>query len=302
MTETKKAGWRLFGRRRAQGQPTESATEFAGKKTGTQTGRESKMGRLSGKIAIVTGAGSGIGQACAEVFAKEGAKVACVNRTQSKSDAVAASIEKAGGTAISLGADVSVEAECEAAIKATVDHFGRVDILVNGAGVGYSWGEKSPGSMNPVDTTPTDKWHEVMGINLHSLYYMSKHTIPHMKAAGGGSIIHVASVVGLVGLADAHAYCTAKGAIINLARSMALAYADDKIRTNALCPGFTETPMIESVMSVFDDPASAKALSPMGRAGTPDEMAYGALYLASDESSYTTGIALPIDGGTLAKV
>ena len=260
------------------------------------------MGRLEGKVALVTGAGSGIARAIAEVFAREGAIVAGMGRTKSKVDAVIEGIEKSGGKGLSIGGDVSDEADCDAAVQATIDAFGRIDILVNGAGVGYSWGDKSPGSMNPVDTTPSDKWHEVMGVNLHSLYYMSKRVIPHMKAQGGGSIIHVASVIAFLGLPDAAAYCTAKGGIVNLTRHMALAYADDNIRTNALCPGFTDTPMIAPVMSVFEEETSAKAVSPMGRAGTPEEMAWGAVYLASDEASYTTGISLPIDGGTLAKV
>jgi len=259
------------------------------------------MGRLEGKVALVTGAGSGIAQAIAEVFAREGATVVGMGRTKSKVDAVIAGIEAAGGKGLSIGGDVAVEADCEAAVKATIDAYGRVDILVNGAGVGYSWGEVSPGSMNPVDTTPSDKWHEVIGINLHSMYYMSKLVIPHMKAQGGGSIIHVASIIGFLGLPDAAAYCTAKGGIINLTRHMAVAYADDNIRTNALCPGYTDTPMIAPVISVFEEAETAKTIAPMGRAGTPEEMAYGAVYLASDEASYTTGISLAIDGGTLAK-
>jgi NAD(P)-dependent dehydrogenase (short-subunit alcohol dehydrogenase family) len=259
------------------------------------------MGRLEGKIALVTGAGSGIARAIAEVFAREGATVAGMGRTKSKVDAVIDGIEKAGGKGLSIGGDVANEADCEAAVKAVIDAFGRIDILVNGAGVGYSWGEQSPGSMNPVDTTPSDKWHEVIGINLHSLYYMSKQVIPYMKAQGGGSIVHVSSIIGFLGLPDAAAYCTAKGGIVNLTRHMALAYADDNIRTNALCPGYTDTPMIAPVMSVFEDEDTAKTIAPMGRAGTPEEMAYAALYLASDEASYTTGISLPVDGGTLCK-
>ena len=260
------------------------------------------MGRLEGKVALVTGAGSGIAQAIAEVFAREGAIIAGLGRTKSKVDAVIESIEKAGGKGLSIGGDVSVETDCESAVKATIDAFGRIDILVNGAGVGYSWGEQSPGSMNPVDTTPSDTWHEGMSVNLYSLYYMSKQVFHHMTAQGGGSSIHVASIIGFQGLPDAAAYCTAKGGIVNLTRHMAVAYADDNIRTNALCPGFTDTPMIAPVMSVFDEEESAKAVAPMGRAGTPEEMAWGAVYLASDEASYTTGISLPIDGGTLAKV
>lgn len=259
------------------------------------------MARLEGKVALVTGAGSGIARAIAEVFAREGATVAGMGRTKSKVDDVIAGIESAGGKGLSIGGDVAVEEDCEAAVQATIDAFGRVDILVNGAGVGYSWGEASPGSMEPVDTTPSDKWHEVIGINLHSMYYMSKRVIPHMKAQGGGAIVHVASIIAFVGLPDAAAYCTAKGGIVNLTRHMAIAYADNNIRTNALCPGYTDTPMIAPVMSVFDEEETAKSIAPMGRAGTPEEMALAALYLASDEASYTTGISLPVDGGFLAQ-
>ena len=243
-----------------------------------------------------------MGRAIAILFANEGAIVVGLGRTKSKADATIGELQSIGGGGLSLGGDVSVEADCEAAVQETIDAYGRIDILINAAGVGNSWREQSPGSMNPVHTTSTEKWREVMGINLDSMYYMSKFVVPHMKAQGGGTIVHVASISSFAGSPAATAYITSKGAIISLTRHMAVAYAGDNIRTNALFPGYTDTPMLASAISVFDNEQSARTACPMGRAGTPMEMAYGALYVASDEASYTNGIALLIDGGSLAKI
>lgn len=259
------------------------------------------MGRLQNKVALITGAGSGIGESCMQIFAKEGATLFGVSRTKSKVDAIVADVEKAGGKAKSMGGDMSKEEDCKASVEACIAAFGRIDILVNNAGLGYSHAQRSPHSMDPIETTPTDKWREVMGVNLDSIFFMSKFAIPHMRKSGGGSIINVASILGLVGNHDAHTYTAAKGAIVNLTRSMAITYAADNIRANTLAPGYIDTPLIASVVHVFDDPATAKSLSPMGRAGRPEEIAYGALFLASDEASFCTGSVLVIDGGTLAK-
>ena len=190
----------------------------------------------------------------------------------------------------------------EKVIAATLEAYGRIDILVHAAGVGWSWGQdQSPGSMQDIANTSPEHWAEVMAINLDSCFYMCRGVIPIMQKQGGGSIVNVASISGFQGMTTAHTYCAGKGAMINLTRAMSATYAMDGIRSNCVCPGYTDTPMISPVMNLFDDKAVADVLTPMQRAGTPEEMAYGCLYLASDEASYCNGVVLPIDGGTTAR-
>lgn len=259
------------------------------------------MGRVSGKIAIITGAGSGVGEACMKIFAHEGATVVGLGRTKASLDAVQQAVTSAGGGARVIATDVSSEADVAAAVAETLDAYGRIDILVHAAGVGYSWSEKSPGSMNDIATTTPDKWREVIAINLDGCYLMCHAVLPHMLKQGSGAIVTVASIAGLLGMPVAHAYTAAKGGVVNLTRSMSTAYAKDNIRANCVAPGYIDTPMIASVVNVFDDPAVADQITPMRRPGTADEMAYGCLYLASDEASYCNGTVLVIDGGTSAR-
>jgi NAD(P)-dependent dehydrogenase (short-subunit alcohol dehydrogenase family) len=266
-----------------------------------KTSRRSAMGRVEGKIVAVTGAGDGIGKAAAKLFAREGGKVFLISRTASKLERVTAEIRAQRGTAEHAAADLSKPEEAEQAFEALMKAYGRVDVLVNAAGVGYSWAEKSPNSMNETVTTTPEKWREVIGINLDSLFYMCRLGIAQMQKQKSGSVINVASIYGLIGVPDAHAYTATKGAIINYTRSLAIAYIKDGIRSNCLCPGFIDTGMVASVMHYFDDPATAQMISPMGRAGTPEEMAYACLYLGSDESSYCNGTILVADGGTTAR-
>lgn len=260
------------------------------------------MGRLQDKVAVVTGAGTGIGRACMERFAREGAKMVGCSRTQANLDEALAAIEADGGEGIVVAADLSGQEGASKLIEAAVEAYGRVDIVVNAAGVGYSWAEKSEGSMGSITDTPPEKWREVMGIDLDSLYYVNRAVIPHMQKQGGGSIINVSSILGLVGNPDAHAYATAKGAIINLTRSMCATYTADGIRTNCVAPGFIDTPMIATHVHMFEDEAVADRLCPMHRPGRPDEIASGCLFLASDEASYVNGTTLAIDGGSLARI
>jgi len=260
------------------------------------------MNRLKDKVAIISGAGSGVGRACMQLFASEGANVFGVGRTQSTLDSTLQAVQRAGGRAALLAGDLSKEATSAAAMEAAMRAFGRVDIVVNAAGVGYSWQDKSPGSMNDVANTEADKWREVMAINLDSVFFMCRAAVRHFRDRGqGGAIVNVASISGLMGLAGAHTYTAAKGAIINLTRSLCVAYAKDGIRSNCVAPGFIATPMVASVLNLFDDPAVAEQITPMKRPGTPEEMAYGCLYLASDEASYCNGTVLVIDGGTTAR-
>ena len=259
------------------------------------------MGRVQDKVAIITGAGTGVGKACMELFAAEGAKVIGVSRTKANLDAVLSTIKEKGGEGAVVAADLSKDESADRVVKETMKIYGRIDILVHAAGVGYSWEEKSPGSMADVVNAPPEKWREVMGINLDAYYLMSKAVIPVMQKQGRGSIVGVASISGFQGLPVAHAYTAAKAGMINLTRSLAVAYAKDDLRANCIAPGVIDTPMVASVMNMFDDPEMAEQLTPMKRAGTPQEMAYGCLYLASDEATYCNGSVLVIDGGTTAR-
>ena len=258
-------------------------------------------GRVEGKVAIITGAGSGIGRACMQIFAREGAEVIGVSRTQSALDETLASVRDAGGEGIVAAADLALPESAQVVMDATLEAYGRVDFMVHAAGVGWSWGQTSPGSMDDVAVTSDEKWREVMAINLDACFYMCRAVIPLMQKQGGGAIVNVASISGFLGMSTAHTYTATKGAMINLTRSIAVTYAKDNIRANCVAPGHTDTPMIAPVMSVFDDPVVAQSLNPMARAGTPEENAYACLFVASDEASYINGVVLPVDGGKTAR-
>lgn len=259
------------------------------------------MGRVEGKIAVVTGASSGIGRECMLMFAREGATVFGVARTHANLDETIRLVKAAGGNGMSFSADLSDPVQAEAAVNRAIEAYGRIDILINAAGVGYSMKDTSIGSMDPIDTTPIDKWREVMSINLDSLFYVSRLVIRQMKQQRQGSIVNVASIFGMGGAPDAHTYTASKGAIINLTRSMAVAYVDDGIRSNAVAPGFVTTQMVEIVLDHLFSEENAQATSPMKRPATTEEVAYGCLYLASDEASYCNGSILAIDGGSSAR-
>jgi NAD(P)-dependent dehydrogenase (short-subunit alcohol dehydrogenase family) len=260
------------------------------------------MGRVQGKIAIITGAGSGVGRACMRLFAREGATIVGVGRTQASLDETLTSVRAEGGDGIVVRADLTHDDGGDKVVAETLDRYGRVDILVHAAGVGYSWQEKSPGSMNAVDETTPGKWREVIGLDLDAAYLIARAVIPPMRAQGRGSIVMVTSAAAERGMTDAHAYASAKAGVNNLVRSMAMTYVKDGIRANCLAPGPINTPMIASIMGLFDDPATATLISPMGRAGTPEEMANGCLFLASDEASFCTGAILAMDGGISARL
>lgn len=259
------------------------------------------MGRLANKIALVTGAGTGIGRACMIMFATEGARVFGVSRTQANLDETRRLVQATGGIGSVFSADLSVPEGAQATVDQCLKEYGRIDILLNAAGVGYSLKDTSPGSMDPVHSTPIDKWREVMAINLDSVFYMCRLVIQQMKKQQQGSIVNVASIFGMGGAPDAHTYTAAKGAIINLSRSMSVAYVDDHIRVNVVAPGFVKTQMVESVLDVLFSPENPKLVAPMGRPATVEEVAYACLYLASDEASYCTGTILAVDGGSTAR-
>lgn len=258
-------------------------------------------GRVQDKVTIITGAGTGIGAACFELFAREGATVVGCGRRLAPLQENLAKAEAAGGKGMAVSADLSKVEDADRVVAETVAAYGRVDILVHSASVGWSWSHVSKDSMNDLATTPPDKWNEVIGINLNAAYYMSHGVLQHMLAAGKGAIVNVASISGMVGMPSAHTYCSAKGGVINMTRAMAATYARQGVRANCVCPGYTDTPMIADVMNLFDDETTANYLTPMGRAGLPMEMAYACLFLASDEASYCNGVIMPVDGGTVAR-
>jgi len=237
-----------------------------------------------------------------ELFAREGAKVVGCSRTQSNLDETLASVTRERGEGIVVAADLSTPEGAKKLVDATIAKYGRVDVLLNGAGVGYSWETDNKGSMGSVTDTTPELWRQVMAIDLDSVFFMCRLVIPHMQEQGSGSIINISSVLGVKGHPDAHAYTTAKGAMVNLTRSLCAAYAMSGIRANCVCPGFIDTPMIATHISMFDDEVVADRFCPMRRTGTPDEVAYGCVYLASDESTYTNGSIMLIDGGTSARI
>lgn len=248
------------------------------------------MGRVENKVAIVTGAGSGIGRATAQVLASEGASVVVSDVTGAEQDAA----REIGGETLAVHADVSNAADVEAMVAAAVSRFGRLDILFNNAGI--------EGAQAPTADCTEETFDRVVAINLKGVFLGMKYAIPAMLRSGGGSIINAASVAGIVGFEGLPAYSASKGGVIQLTKVAALEYAARNIRVNATCPGLIWTPMVGRVIG---DNAAARAafeaLEPIGRFGTPEEVAALVLFLASDESSFITGAALPVDGGLIAR-
>lgn len=259
------------------------------------------MGRLEGKVALITGAGTGIGRAAMVLFAREGAKVVGVSRTQVNLDETLSQVESEGGEGAVVQADLTKDEGAEKSISAALDAYGGIDVLVTCAGVGYSWGETHPGTMDDIAETTPDAWHDVMALNLDSTFYVLRRVVPEMRKRGGGAIVNVTSISGMLGLPVAHTYTAAKGATINLTRSMCVAYAKDNIRSNCVAPGWVATPMVAPLLNVFDDPEKAEQITPAARPGTPGEMAQACLFLASDEASYCNGTVLVVDGGQSAR-
>lgn len=250
--------------------------------------------RLAGKVALITGGASGIGRASAELFAAQGAKVAIVDLDAGNADATVAAIGQAGGTARAHGGDVGKVGEADRIVAAVVAEWGRLDVLMTAAGVSRG---------GTVTTTDPADWAAVMSIHVDGTWLFARAAIPAMSKNGGGSIITVSSQLATAGGRNNSAYITAKGAILSLTRTMALDYVDQGIRVNALVPGAIDTPMLRRSMKRGDEETNRKrslARHPMGRFGKAEELAQGALFLASDESSFTTGTTLVCDGGWLA--
>jgi NAD(P)-dependent dehydrogenase (short-subunit alcohol dehydrogenase family) len=249
------------------------------------------MGRLSGKVALVTGAAVGIGAACTRRLLEAGARVALVDLHDEQGQRLAAEF---GDDARYFHADVSVEAEVAAAVAGAVTAFGRLDVLVNNAGIA--------GANKPTHELTEAEWDRVQAINVKGVFFCTKHAIGPLRAAGGGSIINLSSIYGLVGAADSPPYHASKGAVRLMSKTDAMLYAADRIRVNSIHPGFIWTPMVEQhFASMGGDPAEHRrevgALHPLGHLGEPDDIAWGVVYLASDESKFVTGSELVIDGG-----
>ena len=257
------------------------------------------MNRVQGKTCIVTGGAVGIGHACVQRLAEEGAAVAIFDRMDGEGQALADAITHDGGNARYWHVDVTREADVARAIDEVADHFGGVDVLVNNAGIS--------GSTKLTHEISEAEWDLVQAVNVKGVLFCCKHAIPHMRRAGGGSIVNLSSIYGLVGAPDAPPYHASKGAVRLMSKTDAMLYAPDRIRVNSVHPGFIWTPMVEHHLQASGatdiDAARAEVgrLHPLGHMGDADDIAWGVVYLASDDSKFVTGSELVIDGGYSAR-
>jgi NAD(P)-dependent dehydrogenase (short-subunit alcohol dehydrogenase family) len=253
---------------------------------------EERQMRLQDKVTIITGGASGMGRVAARMFAAEGAQVVVADVTEPAAQSVVDEVTAAGGRAIAVAADVSKEPDAKRMVDAAVEAFGRVDVLYNNAGI-------MPQADHSVIDTSVEDWDRVMAVNVRGVFLGCKYAIPRMVEQGSGSIINIASFVALVGCSNPQdAYTASKGAVLSLTRSLAVQFAPSGVRSNAICPGPVETPLLMDWL-VKDDQAKRIRLArnPTGRFGKPEEIVHMAVYLASDESRWTNGAALVVDGG-----
>jgi NAD(P)-dependent dehydrogenase (short-subunit alcohol dehydrogenase family) len=253
---------------------------------------EGSMSSLTGRRALITGGASGIGKATAMLFAREGAAISVVDLDEDGGWKVARAVQDEGGRAVFVAADVTLDSDCRRAVQQTVSELGGLDILFNNAGIIRR---------ATVEELAEAEWDQVMAVNVKSIFLMSRYSVPVMANAGGGVIINTASGWGLMGGPRAAAYCASKGAVVLLTKAMAIDHGPQNIRVNCICPGDTDTPMLRDEARQLGQSAerflTEAADRPLGRIGTPDEIAQAVLYLASDASSYVTGTALVVDGG-----
>jgi NAD(P)-dependent dehydrogenase (short-subunit alcohol dehydrogenase family) len=250
---------------------------------------------LAGRVAIVTGAASGIGRATALLFAREGAAVVITDVDETGGRAVAAEITSGGGRSVFEACDVTRAADCKRVVERSIHDFGGIHVLFNNAGIIRR--------ASVVELSEAD-WDRVMAVNVKAIFLMSREAIPVMEKNGGGSIINTASGWGLAGGPRAAVYCASKGAVVLLTKAMAIDHGPQKIRVNCICPGDTDTAMLRNEAEQLGEPSkqflAGATKRPLGRVGTPEEIAQAALYLASDAASFVTGTALVVDGGGLA--
>ncbi|HEU4587978.1 MAG TPA: glucose 1-dehydrogenase [Gemmatimonadales bacterium] len=255
------------------------------------------MGRVQGKIALVTGGALGIGRAVSELLAREGARVAVTDVRDADGRKLVEEIGRAGGTAAYWHLDVSNEAEVQSVFAEVERRWGPINVLVNNAGIS--------GVNRPTDEIRAEEWDAVMAVNVTGVFFCTKYAVPQMRRAGGGSIVNLSSIYGLVGAPDSPPYHASKGAVRLMSKTDALLYAGDRIRVNSVHPGFIWTPMVEGFLrSQGDVEAGRRALDslhPIGHVGEPDDVAYAVLYLAADESKFVTGSELVVDGGYTAR-
>jgi NAD(P)-dependent dehydrogenase (short-subunit alcohol dehydrogenase family) len=253
------------------------------------------MLRLSGKVALITGGGTGIGRACALAFAQEEARIVVAGRRREPLEAVAREIHAAGGQALAITCDVTEAASVAAAVKQSEEPFGRLNTIVNNAGVVV---------VATAEHTSEEDWQNVIAVNLTGTFLVSRAALPALRRSGGGSIVNIGSVLGLVARKQRAAYCAAKAGVSGLTRAMALDHAPDKIRVNCICPTIVETQLgMESIRQAPHAEGEIQrriAEIPIGRMGTPEDVAMMAVYLASDEASWITGACFPLDGGVTA--
>ena len=256
--------------------------------------------RLENKVALITGGGSGLGRASAVLFAAEGARVVVSDQNEGHAKETADSIRADGGDATAVGGDVSIGADAQSMVQTAVDAYGKLDVLVNSAGITMR-NIRDPNASHEV------VWDRVMEVNMKGTYLVSWYSVPEMERAGGGSIINLASIMGLVGLpygmggGGFNPYTASKGAVVNFTRNLAIDCARKNIRVNCICPGYIYTSLTEPLTRDIELLKTLEGRHPMGRLGRPEEIAYAALYLASDESSFVTGAPLVVDGGYTAQ-
>ena len=252
------------------------------------------MTRLAGKKALITGGGTGIGKAIALAFAAEGAQVALAGRRVEKLREVVSEIGRRGSKALAVACDVARAADAERAVQETSERFGGMNVLVNCAGMV---------SATTVETIGEENWDRMMMVNVKGPFLMSRAALPAFRKAGGGAIVNIGSILGLVALKERAAYCASKGAVTMLTKAMAMDHAHEKIRVNCICPSLVETDLIKDLFASAQGAELKKvrtATIPMGRIGVPEDVAALAVYLASEEASWVTGVAMPLDGGLSA--